>query len=80
MGQISETQNIDGNNNWNFKLLLTFPMARRPLSNMRITPRNKNEIPKAAKPTPISEIKMQENYVEIQGGCHKYCQKINRIA
>ena len=34
--------------------LLTFPMARSPLSKKNKTPRNKNAIPNPAKPTPIS--------------------------
>lgn len=34
--------------------ILTLPIARSPLSNRSITPRNRNDIPKPARPTPIS--------------------------
>lgn len=36
---------------------LTLPMAKSPLSKKRITPRKIKVTPKAANPTPISEIK-----------------------
>ena len=38
------------------ELLLTFPIARRPLSKKSITPRKRNVIPKPVSPTPISAI------------------------
>lgn len=34
--------------------LLTLPIASNPLSNNSNTPKNRNDIPKQAKPTPIS--------------------------
>ena len=39
---------------------LTFPIAKRPLSKRRQTPRNRKATPNPARPTPISE-KMQNN-------------------
>ena len=39
------------------KELLTFPMAKSPLSKRKIMPRNRKPTPKPANPTPISETK-----------------------
>lgn len=36
-------------------IILTFPMASRPLSNNNKTPRNRKNIPKPAIPTPSSK-------------------------
>jgi hypothetical protein len=37
-----------------YKLQLTFPIARSPLSNRSNTPRKRNDTPNPARPTPIS--------------------------
>ena len=36
------------------KFLLTFPIAKRPLSKIRITPSVRNASPKVTRPRPIS--------------------------
>ena len=47
------------------KIVLTFPIARRPLSKSRQTPRNRNATPNPANPTPISEIIKVSRILEI---------------
>lgn len=48
------------------RIILTFPIARRPLSNSNKTPRNRKDIPKPTSPTPISEINILLLYIVLK--------------
>lgn len=50
--------------NYNIYLILTLPIAKRPLSNSNNMPKNKNDMPKPAKPTPIS-VKYKKQIIRI---------------
>lgn len=58
------------------RIILTFPIARRPLSNSNKTPRNRKDIPKPTSPTPISEINILLLYIVLKFAFHFMLDRI----